>query len=174
MNKVLKVILPLMLVSVLLIAGCSGDSEAENAENNEPIEAPDFQLESLEGQTVRLSDLRGEVVLLNFWKTTCGPCVMEIPLLLQVHEEWQAAGVTLLAVNIGESAEKVTDFLQEQEFTSLPVLLDADQSVAAQYGISSIPCTFLIDQEGILQMVKFGAFTSLAEIEAGLSMFLTE
>jgi peroxiredoxin len=178
MNKMLKVILPLMLISVLLVAGCSGDSEAPNgdseAENNEEIPAPDFQLESLEGQSVRLSDLRGEVVLLNFWKTTCGPCILEIPLLLQVHEEWQAAGMTLLAVNIGESAETVTEFLQDKEFSSLPVLLDTEQTVAAQYGISSIPCTFLIDQDGMFQAVKIGAFTSIEEIEAGLSTFLTK
>jgi peroxiredoxin len=68
----------------------------------------------------------------------------------------------------------VTEFLQDKEFSSLPVLLDTEQSVAAQYGISSIPCTFLIDQDGILKAVKIGAFTSLEEIEAGLSTLLTK
>jgi peroxiredoxin len=64
--------------------------------------------------------------------------------------------------------------LQDKEFSSLPVLLDIERSVAAQYGVSSIPCTFLIDQDGILQAAKLGAFTSVEEIEAGLSLFLTK
>ncbi len=177
MNKILKVILPIMLISVLLIAGCSGDSETPNgdseASNNEEIEAPDFQLNTLDGQTVRLSDFRGNVFLVNFWKTSCGPCVMEMPLLQQVYEEWQEAGLMLWAINIGESSEKVAEFMQDNGL-SLPVLLDTEQSVAAQYGISSIPCTFLIDGDGILQAVKAGAFLSIEEIEAGLSMFLTK
>jgi peroxiredoxin len=175
MKKMLKVMFPIMLISVLLMAGCSGDSEAGEPEaSEEEIAAPDFQLESLEGQTIRLSELRGQVVLLNFWRTTCGPCVFEIPILIQAYEEWQEAGLTLLAINIGESAETVTEFLQDKEFPSLPVLLDTEQMVAAQYGISSIPCTFLIDQDGILKAVKIGAFTSLEEIEAGLSRLLTK
>lgn len=180
MNKILKVILPIMLISVLFIVGCSGnsevtDSEVEDSENSEEeIAAPDFQLESLEGQTIRLSELRGRVVLLNFWTTSCGWCVLEMPLLQQVYEEWQEAGLTLLTINIGESAETVTEFLQDKEFSSLPVLLDTERLVAAQYSVSSIPCTFLVDQNGILQAVKLGAFTNIEELEAGLSMFLTK
>jgi peroxiredoxin len=177
MNKMLKVILPVMLISVLLISGCSGDSEAPNgdseAPNNEEIQAPDFQLESLEGQTVRLSDLRGNVVLLNFWTTTCGYCIVEMPFLEQVYAEWQEAGLVLLTINMGESADKVTTFLQDNGF-SLPVLLDIDLTVATQYGVASIPRTFLIDQDGLVQAVKIGAFQSVAEIEAGLTMFVPE
>jgi peroxiredoxin len=180
MKKMLKVMFPIILISVLLIAGCSGDSETADPEvgdsetSEEEIPAPDFQLESLEGQTVRLSELRGRVVLLNFWTTQCGWCVQEMPLLQQAYEEWQEAGLTLLTINIGESAETVTDFLQDKEFSSLPVLLDTERTVAAQYSISNIPCTFLIDQDGMLQAVKIGAFTSIEEIEAGLSTLLAK
>jgi peroxiredoxin len=169
MKKMLKVILPVMLISVLLIAGCSGDSEATDGE----IQAPDFQLNTLDGQTVCLSDFRGEVVLINFWATWCGPCAYEMPFLQQVYDEWQEAGLVLLAVNVGESPEKVAAFMQDHGF-SFPVLLDTEGIVATQYGASSIPTTFLIDENGIAQAVKIGAFQSVEEIEGGLSFFLSK
>jgi peroxiredoxin len=171
MNKMLKVILPVLLISVLLIAGCSNESEAPPEE--EDIQAPDFQLDTLDGQTVALSDFRGEVVLLNFWATWCGPCASEMPFIQQVYDEWSGKGLRVLAINIGESAGTVTSFLEEYSL-SFPVLLDIDGAVATQYGATNIPTTFLIDQEGIVQGVKVGAFSSVEEIEGGISLFIPE
>jgi peroxiredoxin len=170
MKKVLKIILPIMLISVLLIVGCSNDADSSD---DTVTMAPDFELDTLDGQTVRLSDLRGSVVLLNFWTTNCGYCVVEMPYLEQVYAEWQEAGLVLLTINIGESAEKITEFMQDNGF-SLPVLMDTTQAVAMQYGISSIPRTFLIDQDGVIQGIKMGAFQSVEEIEGGLRLLLTK
>jgi peroxiredoxin len=169
MNKMLRVILPLMLISALLIAGCSGEPEAPPEE--EDIQAPDFELDTLDGQTVALSDFRGEVVLLNFWAHWCNPCVSEMPFLQQVYDEWQERGLVLLAIHIGESAEEAASFVEEYSL-SFPVLLDIDGTVAAQYGVQNIPTTFLIDQEGIVQGVKVGPFSSVEEIEGGISLFI--
>jgi peroxiredoxin len=176
MKKVLKIILPIMLISVLLIAGCSNDADSSDdaASSDDTVTlAPDFELDTLDGQTVRLSDLRGSVVLLNFWRISCGWCVVEMPYLEQVYAEWQEAGLVLFTVNIGDSAEAVAAFLEENDL-SLPVLLDTTQAVAIQYSISSIPMTFLIDQDGVIQAVKIGAFQSVEEIEGGLSLLLTK
>jgi peroxiredoxin len=174
MKKLLKVILPIMLISMLLFVGCSGDSEAENTEaSEEEIVAPDFELNDLDGQTVRLSDLRGSVVLLNFWAYWCSPCASEMPFIQQIYEEWQEAGLVLLSIHVGESAEEAADFVEEYGLT-FPVLMDTDGAVATQYGAISIPTTFLIDGDGLVQAAKVGAFQSVEEIEAGLSMLLTK
>jgi peroxiredoxin len=169
MNKGLRVILAVMLISVLLIAGCSEESETPEGSN----QAPDFQLNTLDGQTIALSDFRGKVVLLNFWAYWCGPCTFEMPFIQQIYDEWQEAGLVLLAIHIGESAEEAASFVEEYSLT-FPVLLDIEGTVATQYGATSIPTTFLIDEDGIVQAVKVGAFSSVEEIESGLSRFLTK
>ena len=130
--------------------------------------APDFQLTSLDGQAVSLSDFKGSPVLVNFWATWCGPCQMETPYLQEIYDEWQAMGLVLLTVNIGESSSKVEAFMQS-EGLSLPVLLDSQEKVALKYGIWVFPTTFFIDLNGVIQEVRFGAFQSKAEIEASLN-----
>lgn len=134
--------------------------------------APDFELQSLDGQSVSLSDLQGKPVLLNFWATWCRPCVSEMPYLQEIHDEWAGKGLALLAVNIGESSAKVKEFIQNHNL-SLPVLLDSNQDVALEYNIRYIPTTFFIDKNGIIQAVKFGAFSSKAEIEEILSKIIS-
>ena len=133
--------------------------------------APDFELQSLDGQSVSLSDLQGKPVLLNFWATWCRPCVSEMPYLQEIHDEWAGKGLALLAVNIGDSSTKVKEFMQNHNL-SLPVLLDTDQDVALEYNIRAIPTTFLIDKDGIIQEMKVGAFSSKAEIEETLSKII--
>jgi peroxiredoxin len=187
MNKMLKVILPVMLISVLLIAGCPGNSEPDISRLGSIIDceeytgggfkagdpAPDFHFQNADGQTVALSDFRGEVVLINFWAYWCGPCVYEMPFIQQVYEEWQEKGLVLLSIHIGEDAEKAASFIEEYNL-SFPVLMDIEGIVATQYGATSIPTTFLIDKEGLIQGIKVGRFSSVEEIEGGISLFITE
>ena len=167
MKEMLKVILPLMLISVLLIAGCSNDSETLQ----EGTQAPDFQLNNLDGQTVRLSDFRGEVILVNFWETECSYCVEELPYLQQVYDEWQEAGLVFLTISMGESPEKVAAFMQDNGY-SFPVLLDTSLTAAIQYEAEEIPATFFIDEDGIIQAVKVGVFSSVEEIEDILNQLI--
>ena len=126
--------------------------------------APDFQLQSLNGQSVSLIGLQGKPVLLNFWATRCSPCVSEMPYLQEIYNEWSEAELILLAINIGESSAKVKEFMQSHSL-SLPVLLDTNQDIAQEYNIRYIPTTFLIDRKGIIQATKVGAFSSRREIE---------
>ncbi len=169
MNKSLRVTLAIMLISVLLIVGCSEESETPEGSN----QAPDFQLNTLDGQTIALSDFRGKVVMLNFWAHWCVPCVSEMSFIQQVYDEWQEAGLVLLAIHIGEDTEAAASFVEEYNLT-FPVLLDIEGIVATQYGATSIPTSFLIDEDGIVQAAKVGAFSSVEEIESGLSRFLTK
>ena len=133
--------------------------------------APDFQLQNLEGDPVSLSELRGKPVILNFWATWCSPCVHEMPYLQQVYEEWSGKGLVLLAINIGATSSKVTEFLQGHSLF-LPVLLDTKQDIARRYNIQYIPTTFFIDKDGIIQVVKVGAFPNKEAIETDLSKIM--
>lgn len=187
MNRMLKVILPVMLISVLLIAGCSGGSEpdmsglswitrysVDPAQSPEVGEtAPDFEFEDSEGHTASLSDFRGEVVLLNFWATWCGPCTFEMPFIQQVYDEWQRSGLRVLAINLGDSADTVNSFLEEHGL-SFPVLLNPNSELVGRYNIEFIPTTFFLDEDGIIQHIEVGAFSSKEAIESILSQLMAQ
>lgn len=167
MKKRLTVILAIALSLGILFAGCGGGGTAQHPLIGQP--APDFQFGGTGEQPVFLSNLQGSPVLLNFWATWCVPCVMEMPYLQQIYDEWQGRGLVLLAVNLRESSSEVEAFMQNQGL-SFPVLLDSEGGVAGQYGAYAIPVTFFIDREGIIQEVHVGAFQSTADIEDGLSL----
>lgn len=176
MNKLLKVISAIILLSMLgsglVLAGCSSGSTSEEGSETDSL-APDFQLSSLDGQTISLSDFRGNPVLLNFWATWCGPCQYEMPFLQELYEdeEWSQKGLVILTVDIGEHPAKVKYFVEGLSL-SFMVLLDIDQDVALKYNIRAIPTTFFIDKDGIIQETKIGAFTDKAEIEKRLGKII--
>ena len=171
MNRVLRVILLVILASGLLITGCSPNSTPTQETKGSDL-APDFILPDLEGRPVSLSDFGGKPVLINFWASRCGPCLYEMPYLQQVYEEWSAKGLVLLAINKGESSSRVTEFVNAYGL-SLPVLLDTKQVVAQKYRALGIPISFFIDKDGIIQAVKIGPFSSVAEIEEYLSQVMS-
>jgi len=175
-NKVPGVILPVILTLVLSVTGCSAGSEPPDGENpTAPVEgiqvgnlAPDFQLQSLDGQTVSLGNLLGKPVLINFWATWCPPCRSEMPYIQKIYEEWSDQGLEVLAINIGESSSKAEEFMQSYNL-SFTVLLDTKQDVAQKYNITGIPTTFFIDKDGIIKDKVIGAFQNKAQIENRLS-----
>jgi len=179
MNKILKVMLPVILTLVLLLAGCPAGSEPPDGKSpTAPVEgiqvgnlAPDFQLQGLDGQTVSLGNLRGEPVLINFWATWCPPCRVEMPYIQEIYEEWTDKGLVLLAINIGESSSTVRDFIQSQNL-SFTVLLDTKKDVAQRYGVSGIPTTLFIDEDGIIKDKVIGAFQNKTQIEDRLSKIM--
>ncbi len=168
MNKVLKVIPVIILALGLIMTGCSTGSDQGSQIGNL---APDFQLHNLEGQTVSLSDLQGNPVLINFWATRCPPCVSEMPYIQAVYDEWSDRGLVVLAINIGESHSQVENFMESQGL-SLPVLLDTKQDIAQKYNIQYIPTTFFIDKDGIIQDKVIGAFQNKTQIEERLSKIM--
>lgn len=117
--------------------------------------APDFATVNTSGDPVRLSDLRGQVVLVNFWATWCGPCKIEMPSFQTVYEERQDEGFVVLAVNFMETPEQINPF-RESLGLSFPIVMDSDGSIQEQYGISSYPTTFLLDQNGVIVAVHRG------------------
>ena len=158
----LKTVPLLMLISALIVfAGCVGGSTSDLSIGSK---APDFELYDLEGTIHKLSDFKGTPVLLNFWATWCGPCRSEIPHLEEVYEEWKDKDLTFFAVNVGEGSSDVTSFMDYYGF-NMPVLLDNAKTVSRKYGVSGIPTTYFIDEDGIIQNRVVGAFPDRESVE---------
>ncbi len=117
--------------------------------------APDFALRSLKGPSMRLSEHLGEVVIINFWATWCGPCRQEMPLLDELYGKYQLAGLILLSVNIDESAEPAIEMAQTLQ-VSYPVLFDTRKEVSRAYEVSAMPVTVLVDRAGVVRYVSEG------------------
>ena len=133
--------------------------------------APDFRFQDANGQTFSLSDFRGKAVFLNFWRTTCGYCIQEMPYIEQVYEDWLGGEVVFITIDIGEYGDTVSDLLDDLGF-SIPVILDIEAEVTVQYRVSSMPRTFFIDKDGIIRGILFGAFQSAEQIEDALNQLI--
>jgi len=107
----------------------------------------DFKLKDIKGKSVRLSDFRGKVVFLNFWATWCPPCKYEMPSMQKLYDKLRHKNFAMVAVDLQEPVSRVKDFIKKYEL-SFTVLLDSKGDVGRQFGILSIPSTFILDKEG--------------------------
>ena len=138
------------LVATALVSSALSASAVTVKDN-----APDFTLKSLEGTNLRLEEYRGQVVLINFWASWCGPCRQEMPLLDRIHQRYQDAGFAVLGVNVeGEAsaARKITDKTK----VTFPVLIDAGQQVSEEYEVEAMPSTVLVDRDGVVRYIHKG------------------
>jgi peroxiredoxin len=111
--------------------------------------APDFTLNDLNGKKVTLSQLRGKVVILNFWSIWCGPCLAEMPSLNKLYLEFKDRGLVVIAVAEDPAEKPVKSYIQDKniEYT---ILMDKDKKVYFKYSLFGIPVTFLIDKKGMI------------------------
>ena len=117
--------------------------------------APDFTLKSSEGRNLRLAEQRGQVVLVNFWASWCGPCKVEMPHLNRLFDKYRSAGFVLLGVNVDEDPKLATGIATKLGL-HFPVLYDADKSVSRLYDLQSMPATVLIDRDGRVRYLHRG------------------
>jgi len=122
------------------------------------VVAPDFASKSDSGRNVRLSELRGQVVLINFWASWCGPCRQELPLLNKIYARYRAAGFMLLAVNVDDNRKDADAMLKRLDLR-FPILFDGNKSVAKLYGVDTMPATLLIDRDGRVRYVHRGYYS---------------
>lgn len=117
--------------------------------------APDITLKSTKGDNVRLADLKGKVVMVNFWASWCGPCRQEMPLLEKMHNDYKDAGFVLLGVNVDAEAADRDKFLAETTVT-FPVLDDSANVATEAFGVEAMPSSYFIDKSGKLTYLHKG------------------
>lgn len=132
----------------IFIGGLAGFASANES-------APDFTLKSTQGENIRLSEHRGEVVLLNFWASWCGPCRQEMPLLDALQQRYNKLGFSVVGVNVDKDSALANKLLKDIPVT-FPVLLDNTGAVSASYNVSSMPTTVIIDRDGNMRYLHKG------------------
>lgn len=130
----------------------SAKLKAEHTRN----EAADFALEDANGQTLKLSDLRGKVVLLNFWATWCGPCKIEIPWFVEMEREFKDQGFAVLGVSMDEDGWKaVKPFMQDMK-VNYRMVLGTEEMAQLYGGVEALPTSFILDRNGKVASVHMG------------------
>ena len=117
--------------------------------------ASNFVLASQTGTEVSLSDFQGQVVMINFWASWCGPCRQEMPLLEDLYQRYQDLGFTLLGVNVDEDSSQAVDYLKEVN-VSFPILFDTANEVSQAYDVVAMPSTILVARDGTLRYIHQG------------------
>jgi peroxiredoxin len=157
------------------LPGAVGAPLSSSPGPREAFFAPDFTLDTLQGERVKLSDLRGKIVVVNFWTTWCPPCRAETPALETSYESYKDAGVTVLGVNLTnqDTLKDVESFVQEFGLT-YPILLDRDGTVGLLYQLNGLPTTFFINREGVIRTVVVGGPMSETFIRSKIEALLKE
>lgn len=137
--------------------------------------APDFTLETLEGEVVTLSELQGQAVLVNIWASWCLPCRAEMPAMQQVYEDYREQGFTILAVHATnqDNAANAADFAAEHGL-SFPILLDPDGTVGEMYQVTALPSSFFVLPDGTIEEVVFGGPMAEALLRTRVETLLAE
>jgi DsbE subfamily thiol:disulfide oxidoreductase len=137
----------------LIFCAFAATSLASSGLTGQP--APDFVLKSSTGENLRLSEQRGDVVMVNFWATWCGPCRQEMPLLDELYQRYERVGFKLLGVNIDDDSRKAMNMISELG-VNFPVLFDSRKEVSRLYNVDAMPVTVIIDRDGTVRHVHQG------------------
>ena len=117
--------------------------------------APNFTLKSNSGKNIRLSELKGQVVLINFWASWCGPCRQEMPELEALHQKYSKLGFTVLGVNVEENADKANQIIAKGGI-SFPILYDNENKVSELYNVRAMPTTVIVGRDGTQRSIHQG------------------
>jgi thiol-disulfide isomerase/thioredoxin len=129
------------------------------AVSDSPLQAgapgPAFQLNSNSGKPISLADLKGQIVLVNFWASWCGPCRQEMPILEQLNRQYRNKGVTLIGVNVEPDSAAANAWIKATP-VSFPILYDVDSKVSKLYEVQGMPNTVILDRKGIVRYIHRG------------------
>ena len=137
--------------------------------------APEISLNTLDGETISLAEMRGQAVLVNIWASWCIPCRTEMPAMQRMYEEYADQGFVILAVNATsqDSREDAAAFVRENHLT-FPILLDVDGVVGKQYQVSALPSSFFVLPDGSIQEVVIGGPMAEALLRTRIEALLAE
>ena len=138
------------LATLLLLASTAAGAAVQALQP-----APDFTLQRAEGGNLRLVEQRGQVVLINFWASWCGPCRVEMPHLNRLHDKYKAGGFMVLGVNIDDDPRHGAATATRWGLR-FPVLLDASKAVTRRYDLGAMPSTVLVDRDGRIRYLHRG------------------
>ncbi len=166
------------LVTALAAFGlCSCSNKAQSAavhasDNRKP--APDFVLKDSNGASVKLSDYKGKIVLLNFWATWCGPCAMEIPWFIEFEQQYKAQGFAVLGVSMDDDGwTAVKPYIAEKK-VNYRVLLGNDSVSTLYGGLDALPTTYILDREGKIAFTPHVGLINKSEYVQELQSLLSE
>ena len=135
------------------VVGVTGIGAAGAASVSGP--APNFTLKALDGRNLKLSEMRGNVVLINFWASWCGPCREEMPLLNDLHAKYEPLGFTVIGVNVEEQEKNARGFLRNFP-VDFPILLDNRNQVSKLYEVIAMPTSVVVDRDGNMRYLHRG------------------
>jgi len=133
--------------------------------------APPFQGRLLSGESINLTELRGNPVIINFWATWCEPCKSEMAILQTIFEDYQANGLRVLAINLGEREAFVLDWVNKERLT-FDILLDAGHEIESLYSLRGVPTTFVVTPSGLISQIFYGPVTE-RQIREAIGSFLS-
>jgi len=151
MNKIISQSLPRLFMACLVSLMCVSLAGAAAVKGP----APNFTLKSMSGKNLKLSEMAGNVVLINFWASWCGPCREEMPLLNALHKKYAPLGFTVLGVNVEEQLDGARGFLSNVP-VDFPILLDNTNKVSKQYKVVAMPTTVFVDRDGNMRYLHEG------------------
>ena len=138
--------LALILAMLLSLPAVAGNTDKP---------ATPFSLPDSSGTMISLDDYKGQVVLINFWASWCGPCRKEMPLLEALHQRYEPLGFTMLGINVEEDSSLADGFLRDTPVT-FPILYDRENTVSKSYDVISMPTTIIVDREGNVRFIHHG------------------
>ncbi|MBI1207541.1 MAG: redoxin domain-containing protein [Azospirillum sp.] len=144
------------VLALALLAGCDAAPTAHSGDK-----APDLAVLDQDGHALKLGDLAGKVVLVNFWLAECGPCLVEMPELDAVYRDWRARGFEIVAVNMGQDAATVQG-IRRKLTLAFPLLADPLKITTTRYQVEGAPTSFLIDQRGVVREKIVGPLSKAA------------
>jgi cytochrome c biogenesis protein CcmG/thiol:disulfide interchange protein DsbE len=144
-----RLLLPAVLVTLSLAAA------SQVAALDTGSRAPDLGARDLHGQAIRLSALRGRVVIVDFWASWCGPCRQELPVLERLNERYRGRGLVIVGVSVDRTLDNIHGFLSRTP-VSFPVIYDAHHEIAGRYGPPRMPSSYVLDRRGIVRRVHEG------------------
>lgn len=149
----------IMVMTTWFVTACMAKYPIKSTPSPTPRSPIDLTLKDLQGSTVHLRELRGRVVLVNFWASWCSPCREEMPILDAFYQAHKSRNFTLVAINVSESASDAAEYVGERGYT-FQVWSDPTGDTMIELGVNGLPASILLNEEGRLQKVWFGPLTT--------------